>query len=77
MNSRHLITAMATMQRIKFNLINRLLGPLGRASRIIADADARLIGMVPAQNMVQFTPTTPFFNQVRVITSQQTNTPTP
>ena len=43
---RTLIRAQGSLGRTKLNLIKWLLGPLGRASRIIATADARLVGML-------------------------------
>ncbi|MGW8206320.1 MAG: hypothetical protein ACWGMY_05090 [Hyphomicrobiaceae bacterium] len=46
MSLRTLIRAQGALVRIKLILINWLLGPLGRASRIIATADARLVGML-------------------------------
>jgi hypothetical protein len=69
MSLRTLIRAQGALGRMKLKLINWLLGPLGRASRIIADADARLFGMLSRRLPVHSTQQAPFFNHLLVITS--------
>jgi hypothetical protein len=54
---------------MKLKFINWSLGPLARASRIIANADARLVGMLSRPQPVHSTQQAPFFNHLLVITS--------
>ncbi|MCB1514579.1 MAG: hypothetical protein H6876_11380 [Hyphomicrobiaceae bacterium] len=39
------------LNRLRAKAANWLLGPIARASRLIADADAHLVGLVPMPRM--------------------------
>lgn len=67
---RTIITIRAAFARWKARVADALLGYTARAGHIVADADARLIGMTPPLRRVRIAPQAPFFNHLAVITSQ-------
>lgn len=67
MTVRTLIAIRATASRMKYKLINWLLGPAARAGQFVADADARLIGLRAGRPASGSHAQTPFFNRLQVI----------
>jgi hypothetical protein len=62
------IRAVATVRRLYARLVNVLLGPAGRASGLIADRDACLVGLYP-RPFAAGGRQEPFFKHLRVISS--------
>lgn len=70
MSYRTIITFRAALAAWKARVANALLGYAARAGNIVADADARLVGMVPPLHRAWIAPQAPFFNHLGVITSR-------
>ena len=77
MPTRTTITLQIYVQRIKSKLINMLLGYTARAGEIVADADARIVAMVPRPLPVLTARQTPFFNHLACITSHESQSLSP
>lgn len=69
MSTKVIVTAKATLNGLKGYVINWLLGPAARAGQIVADADARIIGLFPRPLPSRPHTQRPFFNQLQAISS--------